>query len=685
MSRLEVALFILLMLIGAALRVAGLTAMPPGFNDDELTALRITDQVRAGQITVLYDVGDPAGGREGLYYPLLSVFSGLVGGGLMGYRLLGVLLNLATLGLTYGIARHMWWQPQRGGRLPVAALAALAAMAVGFWPVFTSRMVAREALLPFFGAAAAYCFVRGLSARSPAARDQRASLFMVAGAAFMGLSLYVHWTAIAFVIGFFVFGAYLNLRYRRLARRGWGDVGFALLVALIIAVPFSVSLLRNPGVSPLHYYLSHIADALPESLFNTAAGLFWQGDANPTHNLPGQPLLGPFSAALLVVGIAAAVRRYRRPAYAVILIALLVALLPDALSQGGPNFRRLAVAMPALYITVGVGADAALGRIRRRPELVRPVVLAAVALFVAGAALTAHNLSTVWSLRDDVFSLYHANLGRLAAHADATARDIPTVLCSPSLMRTDAQQHLSDREMLGYMLHQTDLPVRYADCRSSLVLTHGGARGQILFTYANGPALVPEALAAWLSDARELRIGGLPAGSAIEVEVVQELGDAVGRFITTAPAGYPPEAPGGPGPATLPVRMGGNLTFAGYTVGDSTVHPGESVEVVTYWRVDGPTPKGLQMFTHVLFDPSGLPVGQIDLLGPLVETLKPSDFFVQLHYIPLREQMVFGKYDISVGMYMRDGERLAVYDGENARGDRLFLQQIEVTRPDADD
>lgn len=674
-SRAEVTLFILLMLCAAGLRTVGLVGAPPGFSDDELAALRITDQVRAGEITVFYNVGDVEGGREGLYYPLLSVFTGLIGDGLFGYRVLGVLLNLGALAFTYGFARRLFG--------PTVALVALAALAVAFWPVFTARAVAREAALPFVVTGAAYFFLRGFTARPADPADQTPLIWLVTGSVLMGLGLYVHWTAAFFLAGFLLFGVYLNLRYRRVARRQLSNVGFALLVTFIVAVPFSVSLLRTPGVSPLSYFLSHLFEALPESLLNTVAGLFWQGDADPAHNLPGQPVFGPAAGALFVIGVAVAVRRYRRPAYGAVLLALLTALLPDALSMGGPDFRRLVIAMPALYVTAGIGADAALRYVlRRRAGAFRFALVGAAALFALGMALTAHNLNTAWALREDVFVRYHAHLGRLAARLEATAARIPTSICTPSV-RSAFPGALSDRDILGYMIHRANLPIRYADCRRSLVLAQGGARQQIAFTYPDGPASLPEPLAFWMQDAQEVNVRGLPSGSVVEIEVQAALGDLMGRFITTAPAGYPPDAPGGPGPATLPVSLTGYLTFEGYQVGGDTYRPGDVVEVTTYWRVDGPTPSALSMFTHVLADPSGSPVAQVDLLGPVVETLEPSDIFAQVHYIPLPDPLVTGNYDLSVGMYKPDGERLAVLDNGAPRGDRLFLQQIHIVAGDA--
>jgi 4-amino-4-deoxy-L-arabinose transferase-like glycosyltransferase len=668
--RLETALFILVMLFATGLRVLGLSGAPPGFSDDELKDLRITDQVRMGQVSVFYAVVDEEGGREGLYYPLLSVFTSLVGDGLYDYRLLSVLLNLLTLAFIYGLGRRLFGT--------TAAMLALAALAVGYWPVFTARMVAREALLPFFAVGAAYALVRGFTTPSIGAGDQTPAIRLAVGGLLTGLALYVHWAGFVIIAVFLLFSVYLAFRRRLVARSQRGNVSFVLLIVLIIAVPFSVSILRAPGISALNYHLTHLPDALPQSIVNTLGGLFWQGDLDPTRNLPGRPVFGLVGAVLFVVGVGVALRRLGKPVHALLLIALLVGLVPEVVSPGGPDFKRLAITMPALYLTLGLGADAALRALVRRGVSSRVVVVAILVLFVFGFTLTAHDLNAVWAVRGDVFTAYHANLGRLASHLEATARHIPTSICSPALNGASPDS-FSDREILAYMLHQSDLSLRYVDCRSSLVLAQGGARQQIAFTYADGPALLAPPLTAWLEDAQEVPVPGLPPGSVVQIEVEQPLQDLLGSFITTAPAGFAPESPGGAGSVTLPVRLGGNVTFAGYQVGQEVYRSGDVVEVVTYWRVDGPTPSGLHMFAHLLFDPGGNPAAQEDVLGAMVETLRPSDFFVQLNLIELPDQMLAGYYDLSVGLYRTaDGQRLPVLDDGQPRGDRLFLQQIQI-------
>ena len=62
-----------------------------------------------------------------------------------------------------------------------------------------------------------------------------------------------------------------------------------------------------------------------------------------------------------------------------------------------------------------------------------------------------------------------------------------------------------------------------------------------------------------------------------------------------------------------------------------------------------------------------------------IATLTLQTRIFQVNYLTLPQNIPPGSYDISIGAYQADsGQRLAVYDGERERGNRLFLQQITV-------
>jgi hypothetical protein len=167
----------------------------------------------------------------------------------------------------------------------------------------------------------------------------------------------------------------------------------------------------------------------------------------------------------------------------------------------------------------------------------------------------------------------------------------------------------------------------------------------------------------------------------VNLNVMHTLADTIGRFTTTAPAGYAPEAPGTSPLAVPPVRFGGNITFLGYDLKPTTDYtPGGIVTSITYWRVDGVIPPDLRFFTHVLSDPSAI-AAQNDTISVDVNQLQDRDVFIQITFVPLPYTIPEGMYSISIGAYRADnGVRMGVLDNGLPRGTRLFLGQINVRK-----
>jgi hypothetical protein len=74
-------------------------------------------------------------------------------------------------------------------------------------------------------------------------------------------------------------------------------------------------------------------------------------------------------------------------------------------------------------------------------------------------------------------------------------------------------------------------------------------------------------------------------------------------------------------------------------------------------------------------------IAQTDTLGAQVQTLQPGDVFLQYSLIQTPRGIVPGFYAVSVGLYDPETlERLNALEAGEVRGNRLFLQQIEVLR-----
>jgi hypothetical protein len=61
------------------------------------------------------------------------------------------------------------------------------------------------------------------------------------------------------------------------------------------------------------------------------------------------------------------------------------------------------------------------------------------------------------------------------------------------------------------------------------------------------------------------------------------------------------------------------------------------------------------------------------------QSLQAGDVVAQIHRLTLPENLGAGSYRIAIGLYTQpDGKRLPVMDNGQPRGDRLFLESIEI-------
>lgn len=115
---------------------------------------------------------------------------------------------------------------------------------------------------------------------------------------------------------------------------------------------------------------------LPDSIL----GFFWY-DLQGIFYSPGQPLLLPIPAALLLIGLLVALRRAGDPRNAVLLIALAVSIMATAFSVGAPSSQRMIIAAVPISLLIGLGVDFAQVRIASwYPDCHRQVLLLSIAL-----------------------------------------------------------------------------------------------------------------------------------------------------------------------------------------------------------------------------------------------------------------------------------------------------------------
>ncbi|MBN1428314.1 MAG: hypothetical protein JXB07_08010 [Anaerolineae bacterium] len=665
------AVAVLLLIAAAFFRLWHLSTAPPGMSAAELINAQISDQIRQGDISVIYNQTEPA--REGLYYAILATSTSATGRGLILWRLPSVWLSMLSLAVTATLTRRLF-----GMRV---SLMALGLMSIAFWPVWMGRTVMHVTLMPLMTTLAIYMLLCGYQSR----QDMAAGFWFTLGGIMLGLAQYAHvsaWTLLAISL---LFIAYRLLVNRQEMRHRWFDISYVALLVLLLTIPLLIYMSQHPGTRepvPVAEQSQLIAE-IPGRVVTLLTGLVLRGDMFPNNNLPGRPVLGPLMGMLMVIGIGVAGARRRNPAYGLVLIWLVVGLLPAALLPRSPDFEYMVVILPVIFMFPAIGLRSiywwAREWLSESRHLAFELAVAAVIALVIGsnAAWTYRDYFMRWPELGDVRLNHKADLGLLAHYLDTSQDTSPISICSTPVDRTNDPFALSNQDLLSYFMHRHNLPIRYFDCDQSLVLARGGESQRLIFPLEHYYDHLPGPLLAWMRYAGNEHVPGIRPDVIMRIDVSKEIADVAGSFMTTAPAAWAPET-GESRLAPLPVPFGHNVTFLGYTVRDLSIRPGDYVELMTYWRLDGPPPSELTMFAHMLGNPVVV-LAQNDNLGVNINQLQVRDIFIQYSLIQTPVGTTPGRYPLSVGLYLPgSGTRLQVFENGQARSDRLFLEHVMI-------
>ena len=120
---------ILLLLVGAALRLVALGDVPPGPGYDELQNSLLSERVLAGEWAIYFPDNF---GQESVYPALAALAVRLLGWSVFALRLPGALSGVLSVLVLYLVSRHLAGQR--------TALLAAAFQAVSFWPLLDNKM-----------------------------------------------------------------------------------------------------------------------------------------------------------------------------------------------------------------------------------------------------------------------------------------------------------------------------------------------------------------------------------------------------------------------------------------------------------------------------------------------------------------------------------------------------------------
>lgn len=396
--RSELALTVLILLVGYGARLYRIDVMPPGaFLDEAVNGLEAAE-IAEKNVHPLWSYA--LSGRPTLHLHLIALLFKISDVNLFVMRFVSIVTGLATLVVVYLFAREAFDRR--------VALLAMALLAVTRWHINYSRIAFEAILSPFFALCTFYFLFKGL-------RTGGLVLYAASGASLaLGLYTYVSFrlmpiVLVAYMVVLLVAGRWTFVQQ---TWKGWLLWG---LVFLVVVAPLGHFALKNQEaflgrfreVSVFRVMEEqHSNWPLWENISKHLTMFNYKGDTCGRHNVPGQAMLGAPLGIVFALGVGLALWRWRRPEVLLLLIWLFVNLWAGILTVPSetPHGTRTIANVPivaliaALFLAeVWVVAEDLL----REQRIVLPVVAGAV-LIVGAVELDTYfgqqaNHPEVWS------------------------------------------------------------------------------------------------------------------------------------------------------------------------------------------------------------------------------------------------------------------------------------------------
>ena len=638
---------VFLLLIAAGLRLWRLDALPPGLHFDEAVYGLMAQEISAGARPVFFP---SFVGREPLYMYLIALVYQFSGVNVIALRLAAALAGLATVPAMYLLGASLF---SRRVGLVAAALAAL-----GFWPLFISRIAYPVGLIPLLTAASVALLWHGHRARRWWA--------FAAGGALAGLSLYTYPAARLFPVALLLMAAVVAAVERRDWRTWLGGWLIALAAALLVFAPLGSYFAQHPEqlwerASQVLVTKEQPLSALPGILWRqtaAVAGAFvWRGDPIPLYNDPGQAAVDWLVRPFFVLGLALAIRGWRQLPLGMLTLWLVGAGLPAVLTRDPvPAFLRLTGAIPPMLLLAAVGMDRSgqwLQRLTSAALKGGPTTLVGrwltpstlVLLLVLEGGTTAWRYFGDWGRRDDLGYWFEADHVRLAAAArDELAAGRTVVI---------GAEHFRHPTVL-FLAPETGA-ARWVSGYQSMVFPAGAGSAVYLWPTSYFPL--------------DSRFGQALA----ERGPVSLLEDSLGRrsvaHVVLGSEAYPTGV--GPSPA-----LWEDLSLLAASPSATDIPRGISLTVELLWQALR-RPDAERRFSLALVDDQGVRWAQTDALGYAAEQWRAGDRALQ--WLDLRPAATLppGDYRLRLGLANERSEPLAFRSDSGAQG--LFLDLGSVT------
>jgi len=709
----RVAIWLVILLITAGLRLWQLDQLPPGLFFDEAYNGVDARAILEGQAWPLYFVGN--NGREPLFIYWQALWVALLGYTPYALRFAAAAIGILTIPACYYAARHLLRVvtdeekfTTQHGTIMWPALVAATVLALSFWHLSLSRLAFRVILLPLLSALAIALFWR-------AWQSSRARHYGWAGLA-LAITLYTYTAArllpMVLILFLLLVGIQRFLQHQGSVKRWWQQgqavrrglvvMGFTWLLS---ALPFLYTVAQDPtllvartgDVSIFTVAQNEMpgtpSERLWENLVKTSLSFYTQGDENPRHNLPARPYLDWPMALLFTLGGLRALGQIRQQRRQLLLIWLGVMAAPTLLSTDAPHTLRMAGMLPPLVILIALGAQGVAASITHWTGQ-RVIGAGLIILFLAvSGGLTVRDYFGRWAKLPALGAAFDLDL-QLAA--ETVRAQLPQI--------ADGQALILSRRL--YLSPQMRFAVGNI-ARADLPATGVPFSAAMPITFLREESVNPAQLAFLLRPTED----GIAAswlqssGDAGNPPLLERLGAYPHRELTA-----PLHQPGWPQlwygaltepPLTIqgnPISYPLNVTFAngmqllGYAILPNP--PGsaadtQSLLLTTYWQrppqLTAETSEAFDLFSHLQFAGQ-----QFQANGPLggsypLSLWPPNQPFDDQRLFTLEEITATGKAYFEAGLYqLEQGEihRIDLIDGNgNVAGNQVTFGATWVGAP----
>ncbi len=369
---------LLILWLALFLRVWQLDTLPPGLHYDEaFNGTMARDVLRGINRPIFFT---PNFGEEPLHIYTEALLFAFLGESPWTIRLVSAFFGVIFVAAIYACARA-FFPPSDLISLTAAFIAATL-----YWAINFSRIGIETNGLPM---------LLTLSAAALAHAYRKMSWGWVIGAGFLiGATVYTYLASRLWLAAVLLWFIYLVLFHRATIRAHFSKWIVIGIVALFTLAPLIYFFIQNPVAFSGRSGTVFTPEIFFTGVARTAGMFFLSGDLDPRDNLPARPALDFLLFTFFLIGLLLSLARFRKPFYAFLLLWFVVMLLPSALTEFAPNFRRAIGAMPATILLCALGVDWLWQRI---PSLHTP----RSTLYLLGKILLVATLvtSAFWSAR----------------------------------------------------------------------------------------------------------------------------------------------------------------------------------------------------------------------------------------------------------------------------------------------